>query len=96
MQEEANEDEENQDEDSPPSKKTRTESLVLDDEEAKIASGLRESSRAASQLERYNRTQDGVSGMGEGDDEGSEQGGSAVDDYSGDGVTGFEDNEVCP
>jgi hypothetical protein len=96
MEEEINEDEGSQeDEDSPPSKRIRTETMVLDEEENEIASGLRpihETSRVPSQLEQdKTRSQYGNSGSGSED-----EGGGGVDDHNGDGHTGFEDNGVCP
>ena len=91
MQEESNGDEINEEEDSHPSKKTRTESIVLDEEEAEIAFGLCESSRQVV-VDRA-RSEDGGSRKGEGDDEEGDQGGAALDDdYSGE----FENNGVCP
>jgi hypothetical protein len=91
MQEEANGDEENEEEDSRPSKKTRNESIVLDEEEAQIASGLRESSRQVA-MDRA-RSEDVDSRMDADDDEQGEQVGAAIDDYGG---TEFDNNGVCP
>jgi hypothetical protein len=100
MEEEATSsgDDEAQEKDSPPSKRKRIEDIDLDEEEAEIANRLRrvhETSQVASQLEQDKTISGGDLGaMGEGDDEGSEDG--AVDRCSGDGYTGFENNGVCP
>jgi hypothetical protein len=101
MEEEANDDGVSEVEDSLPSKRRRIEAIGLDDEEAEIASGLRRvhDTDGALQLEQDKTgRQDGGSGDGEEDDEGSGKvgGTGAVDDYSGDTNTGFEDNGVCP
>jgi hypothetical protein len=93
MDEEANEDEGDEDMCSPSPKRIRTEPLALDDEEAEIASGLRPvhgTSQVASQLEE-DKT------MGQDDDSaGAEDEADAVNEYSGDGGTGFENNGACP
>jgi hypothetical protein len=90
MDEEINDEEGFEEEESPPAKRLRTETIVLDEEEAEIASGLRPilgTERAAPQLEE--------------DDTGSQNGGDsgeggAVEDLRGDGYgAGFEDNGVC-
>lgn len=85
MDEEANEGEGSQEEDNPPTKRVRTEAMVLDCDEVDIASGLRPiqgTSRAA---------QDKDDSGAEGDGERSND-----FDFSGDGRgTGFEDNGVC-
>jgi hypothetical protein len=100
--EENDEENEDQEDDVHPRKRTRTKSMVLDDEEAEIASGLSlarpETRQDASQLELdRTRSQDvgsaGIDDENEDDVRGGEQAG---DDYSGDGHTGFEDNGVCP
>lgn len=97
MEEEADEDEEDEGLHSPPHKKIRTENIVLDEEEAEIASGLRpvhETRRDAPQLEEdMTMGQDVDSAGSEGEGGG---GGGAVDDYNGDRSTGFENNGVCP
>jgi hypothetical protein len=89
MEAEANE---NEEEGFPPPKRIRTEAVVLDDEESEIASGLRPISRVGSQLDQ---DVDSAGADGEGEGEESDQGEGAVDDYSGDGRNGFEDNGVC-
>jgi hypothetical protein len=105
MEEEDDEDNEDQEDDSQPRKRTRTKSMVLDDEEAEIATRLSlarpESRQAASQLELdKTRSQDvGSAGTDEEDEDdvrGVEHGEQAGDDNRGDGNTGFEDNGVCP
>jgi len=92
MEEETNGDEISE-EDSPPSKRRRTETMVLDDEETKIASGLRPIpgiSRAVSHFaEDETQSQDGG-------DSGAEKEEGPVDDLCGDGLdAGFKDNGVC-
>ena len=100
MEEEADDDEEDE-LNSRPSKKICTEAMVLDDEEAEIASGLRplrEASRDASQLEKDKTISEDVDSAGaesEGNAEGNGGVGGAVDDYSGEGGTGFENNGAC-
>lgn len=89
MEEETNEDEISE-EDFPPSKRRRTEPMVLDDEETEIASGLRPipgTSRAVSRFEEdETQSQDGS-------DSGVEKEGDAVDGVGLD--AGFQDNGVC-
>ena len=108
MEEEDNEDDEDnedQEDDRQPRKRTRTKSMVLDDEEAEIASGLSlarpETRQVASQLELDKTRRQDVGSAGTDDEDengvrGGEQGEQAGDDYGGDGHTGFEDNGVCP
>ena len=93
MDEETNGKEGSEEEDSPPAKRTRTGTVVLDDEEAEIVSKLRPilhvgTSQAVSQLEeRQTRSQDGG-------DSGAEI--ERDDDVSGDEYGGgLEDNGVC-
>ena len=97
MDKEADEEEEDEDEElyTQPSKKQRTETMVLDEEEAEIASGLcpvHETSRGALQLEK---DVDSAGAESEGNGEGDGGVGGAVDDYSGDRGTGFENNGAC-
>jgi len=95
------EDEDSQDEVFPPAKRVRKEHMVLDEDEAGIASGLRPmlgTSEAASRFEQdETERQDGDAGaQAEVNGGGIKQGGGAVDDFSGDGNdTGFSDNGVC-
>jgi hypothetical protein len=100
IEEEANDVEGSQDEVSPPTKRRRTEAMVLDDDETAIASGLRP---IPTQFEEDETgSQDGDAGASDaGGDAGvdSEQGGGALsntDDLGDDGHgNGFEDNGVC-
>ena len=97
MEEEAEEDEEDEGLYSPSPKRRRTETMVLDEEEAEIASGFRpvhETRRDASQLEEDKTISHDVDSAGA-EGEGGGVGG-AVDDYSGDGGSGFENNGACP
>lgn len=101
MEEEGDEDDINLEEESPPPKRIRTETLVLDEDEAEIASGLRplpETSRHATQLEKDKTTIEDAESAGaesESNVEGNGGVGGAVDDYSGGGGTGFENNGAC-
>lgn len=82
---------ENDEEGFPPPKRIRTEAVVLDDEESEIASGLRPISQVGSQLDQ---DVDSAGADGGGEEE-SDEGEGLVDDYSGEGHNGFEDNGVC-
>jgi len=101
MDEELDDDEDSQEEVLPPAKRFRKEPMVLDEEEAGIASGLRPicgTSEAASRLEQdETQSQDGDAGApAEVYGEGAKQGGGVVDDFRGDGNdVGFSDNGVC-
>lgn len=101
MEEEADDDEEDEELYSHPPKKRRTEPMVLDEEEAEIASGLRpvhETRQDASQLQMNKTISEDVDSAGaesEGNVEANGGVGGAVDDYSGDGGTGFENNGAC-
>jgi hypothetical protein len=101
MEEEADDDKEDEELNSGPSKKRRREHMVLDEEEEEIASGLRpshETSRDASQLEKDKTISEDVDSAGaesEGNVEVNGAVGGAVDDFSGDGGTGFENNGAC-
>jgi hypothetical protein len=95
--EEEEADDDKEDEESRPSKKTRREPMVLDEEEEEIASGLRpshETKRNASQFEKDKTVNDDFDSAGA-ESEGNGAVGGAVDDYSGDGATGFENNGAC-
>jgi hypothetical protein len=87
MEEETNYDEGREEEDTPPvKKKQRTETMVLDDEEADLASALRPIRRTKQAESKFN---DDETGSQDGGDSGV-----AVDDFSGDGAE-FEENGVC-
>lgn len=91
MEEEAKE-EEGDEEDSPPKKRVRTGIMILDEEEADIASGLRPIQKKRPSVSSL---QEDMDGSQIGPDSGAENGEGTVDDHSGDGHgVLFENNGV--
>ena len=99
MEKESNGDEGDEEMDPPPAKRFRTEAMILDEEEADIASGLRpvhETRKDVSHLEEDTTISQDLSFVGSEDELYSEGVGDAVNNYRGDGGTEFENNGVCP
>ena len=92
MEEEAKDDEDSEEEGSPLKKRVRTGVMVLDNDEANIASSLRPIQRKSPSISLLQESTDGSQNSG---DSGKEKEEGTVDDYSGDrlGVV-FENNGV--
>jgi len=92
MEEEAKDDEDSEEEGSPLKKRVRTGVMVLDNDEANIASSLRPIQRKRPSISPFQEGTDGNQNSG---DSGKEKEGGTVDDYSGDGLgVVFENNGV--
>lgn len=99
MEKESNRDEGDEEMNPPSPKRFQTEAMILDEEEADIASGLRpihETRKDVSHLEEDMTISQDLDSVGTEDELYGEGVGDAVNNYSGDGGTEFKNNGVCP